>query len=176
MRPGIRDLILLLRLGFAIGLVGSPGAGIATEHWQESAPGDLPAPPDAPTQGRQPVEVIPIDRLLKLPASYRVDDVRKGGATRVQWRARFDEAQTNLAEQEDHLAEVRAELSETAGNATKWQMAPPGVDLSNTENPVSFRLTQELRRSREAVTRAQKRLTELDIEANLASVPEDWRL
>ena len=170
---GFRAAVYLL--AFGISLIGDPEAVLATEPWQESVPSpiDPQTPAAAPSQGEPAVQ---IDQLLKLPTSYRVDDVRKGGATRVEWRARFDEARMNLAAMEKKLAKVRAEMGEIAGSSSQWQMAPPGADVKNSDNPTNFRLTQELRRGREDVKHAEKKLTDLDIEANLASVPEDWRL
>lgn len=172
---GVRDSVLLVC--FAVGLIGCPEAAPANEPWQESAadPSSSEGSPAVPSKG-QPAGSVRIDQLLKLPTSYRANDVHKGGATRIEWRARFEEARADLSEKEKNLARVRAELEKTAGDATSWKMAPPGADLSGENNPVSFRLTQELRRSREEVEHAEKRLTDLDIEASLAGVPDDWRL
>ena len=174
MHFGVRGPILLL--GIAAGLGGSPGATPATESWQDPAPSPSPSKTSSAPSPSQPAGSLPIDQLLKLPASYRANDVRKGGATRLEWRARFDEARTDLDEKEKELARVRAEMAAAAGEVSQWQVAPPGADLRNADNPTSFRLTQELRHGREFVELAEKRLMELDIEANLADVPEDWRL
>ena len=157
-----------LLLGIVVGLTGLSGAVLANEPW-----GDGSSPKRTPSTGpveAQPPRTVRIDQLLKLPTSYRTDDVRKGDLTKLEWRARFDEARSNLEESEKTLARVRSEIKQVAGNASQWNVAPPGAEVNNADNPTSFRLTQELRRGREDVIEAEKRLTALDIEANLASV------
>jgi hypothetical protein len=53
---------------------------------------------------------------------------------------------------------------------------PSGIDPgSNKDTPLDYSLSTEMRRNRAEVERAERRLTALEIEANLASVPEDWR-
>ena len=116
-----------------------------------------------------------MDRLLSLPRGYDVGSAKKGGATRVEWRARFNEARGALTEAQAGLAKTRAEMEANAADGGSWKMAPPGSDLSNTDSPSSYRLTQQLRRGREEVRAAEQALTALDVEANIASVPQDWR-
>ncbi len=150
-------------------LVWAPSAGAA-----DAPPQELPGPVNSP--GRvEPTEKVNLDKLLKLPSSYRFDDSRRSGATRSEWRARFEEARSSLEEVQQELERVRAELKNLVGGAAQYQMMPPGMETQSAENPVSYRLTQELRRGREEVERAEHVLTELDVEANLAGVPEDWR-
>ena len=166
----------ILLLGFAIGMTSFPGAR-AIEPWQEQAPSpSQPKSPGVATSQDPPARPVQLDQLLKLPTSYRADDTRKGGATKSEWRTRFDKARGNLAEKEKKLARTRADMRKAAGEVSQWKIAPPGADVSNTDNPTNFGLTQELRRGREEVELAEKRLTGLDIEANLANVPDDWRL
>ena len=168
-------------LGVAVALAG-PGDGASATDLSADPPSSQR--PSAGTVGAQGVPTrgmgkngaVGLDKLLKLPKSYEFDDERRAGATRSEWRSRFEVAREDLAKAEQNLERIRDELESLAGGAASWQMAPPGVDLSSAENPVSYRLTQELRRGREEVERAEHRLTELDVEANLAGVPEDWRL
>ena len=62
-----------------------------------------------------------------------------------------------------------------AGESAAWQMAVPGVGVESNENsPISFRLIQEIRRQREEVEHGQRRLQDLEVEANLAGVPKAW--
>ena len=118
---------------------GSP-VGAAAESSKE-----LPAPKSPPgSVGNS--EKVGLDKLLKLPSSYRFDDARRAGATRSEWRARFEDTRKGVEEAQQKLERVRAELEELVGGASSWQMAPPGMDLKNAENPISYRLTQELRR------------------------------
>ena len=43
------------------------------------------------------------------------------------------------------------------------------------DSPLDYQLTQTLRRNREELARAERQLQDLEVEANLASVPADWR-
>ena len=55
-------------------------------------------------------------------------------------------------------------------------MTAPGVQATTqTESTANFSLTQEVKHQREEVTRTQKHLRDLEVEANLAGVPADWR-
>ena len=54
-------------------------------------------------------------------------------------------------------------------------MAAPGAQPTAENSPVSYKLRQEIRRQREEVGRAERRLRELEVEASLAGVPAEWR-
>ncbi len=123
---------------------------------------------------RPPVD---LDRLLRLPRSEQAihENPRPGGATRSQWRARFSKARADLEDARVALAAAKKELEELAGDSTPWQMAVPGGLANASENsPISFRLVQEIRRQREEVEHSQRRLRDLEVESNLAGVPEEW--
>ena len=60
------------------------------------------------------------------------------------------------------------------GVRSSTSLSPDGA-ANPPEAPLDFQLRQELRRHREEVERLEGRLRELEIEANLAGVPEDWR-
>ena len=55
-------------------------------------------------------------------------------------------------------------MEAAVGGVSQWQVAPPGADVKNADNPTNFRLTQELRRGREDVKEAEKLLSALDID------------
>ena len=61
-----------------------------------------------------------------------------------------------------------------ARGTDNWQMAAPGAKAGTETSPMSYRLRQELRRQREELASAERRLTDLEVEANLAGVPEEW--
>lgn len=120
---------------------------------------------------------VDLDRLLQLPPPepFIHGNPRPGGATRTQWKARFSEARGDLEKARMALAAAKQELEELAGDSAAWRMAVPGGQPdSNANSPVSFRLIQEIRRQREEVAHGQRRMKELEVEANLAGVPEDW--
>jgi hypothetical protein len=121
---------------------------------------------------------VPLERLFKLPDSVATpsSEPRRGGKTRAEWQARFQQAKTDLETARRTLEETRKELEEVAPDAA-WAVTAPGlpVDPQPAEKSIDFRLRQQIRRQREDVERAERRVEELGIEANLAEVPEDWR-
>jgi hypothetical protein len=127
-----------------------------------------PAPPASGSPG--------LDKLLKIPDSVGYSTDEKGGATQAEWRERFGEARNALASAEKALADSQAKLATAAGEKSEWQFTPPGVPSQGSEESSSnFQLREQVRRQRGEVDRARARLRELDIQANLAGVPEDWR-
>jgi hypothetical protein len=120
---------------------------------------------------------VPLDRLLKLPSSAPVQAQveKRGGSTRGQWQARFAKAREELESARLALEEVRAELEEAAGGEA-WTMTAPGLGTTaSLDTPRDYRLSQELKRCREELERSERQLQDLDVEANLAGVPEHWR-
>lgn len=139
------------------------------------AGGGLPAL----AQEEQPVS---LDRLLKIPSSSvptaPVAAEKRGGRTRSQWQDRYRTVRLELVKAEENLAESRAVLEERMSTETsQWKMAAPGIGdaTSTSDAPTDYRLTQQLRRDREELARAKRAVQDLDVEANLAGVPEDWR-
>jgi hypothetical protein len=117
-----------------------------------------------------------LDRLLKLPANTGYTAEEKGGLNRSAWRQRFADARGALADAERKLAESQKKLAEVAGGKSEWRFTPPGVPAQGDgESSVSFQLREEVRRNRNERDRAQRRLRELNVEANLAGIPDDWR-
>ena len=148
---------LFVGVGLAWGLVGG------ASHAEEDAAG--------------PVPQIGLDRLLKLPDSLEVKGVidRRGGATEDEWRARSASANADYAAAEESLVEARAELGELAADSSAWRVAAPGMaNTGNDDAPMDYALSQKMKRRREDLERAKRRLRELEVEANLAGVPDEW--
>jgi hypothetical protein len=143
----------------------APGAGARSE------PGSAAGPP-APATG------VPLEKLLRVPSSAGPVDgePRRGGRTRGEWQARFAAAESELVRARKGVDDSRRKLEEIAPDQA-WSMGAPGlpVQVSPAETPIDFKLRQELRRQREEVDFAERRLQELAIEANLAQVPDEWR-
>jgi hypothetical protein len=73
------------------------------------------------------------------------------------------------------LKEAEAKLDETAGSASNWQVAPiPGMQPS-PDAPLDYELRGSIRRHKSEIERLERKLKQLEIEANLAGVPPDWR-
>jgi hypothetical protein len=127
---------------------------------------------EAPPATEQPAE---LDRLLTLPGgqSYGVD--RRGGLSRGEWRSRFSEVQDALVLERKGLEEAEGRLDEVAGSSSNWQMAPlPGMQPS-PDAPLDYQLRFAIRRHKSEIERLERKLKELEIEANLAGVPAEWR-
>jgi len=137
-----------------------------------AGPASAQEPPAAEAAAQQPAE---LERLLTLPSgeSYGVD--RRGGLSRGEWRARFNEITTALANERQALADAEGRLDEAAGSAPNWQMAPvPGMQPS-PDAPLDYQLRVAIRRHRSEIERLERKLRQLEIEANLAGVPPEWR-
>lgn len=117
-----------------------------------------------------------LDRLLRIPESVGYSTDEKGGATRSEWRQRFDDARGAVGSAERTLAASQTKLATVAGSKSEWQFSPPGVPSQPSEDSSSnFQLREQVRRQRGELDRARVRLRELDVQANLAGVPEEWR-
>ena len=129
-------------------------------------------PTTAGVPGGDPAQ---LDRLLKLPESQSYGVDRRGGLSRGEWRNRFVEVRTALDTERKGLEEAQLRLDEVAVSASNWKMAPiPGMEAS-PDAPLDYQLRVQIRRHRSEIDRLEKKLRELEIEANLAGVPEDWR-
>ena len=73
--------------------------------------------------------------------------------------------------------ETRDELQEVASGESSWKMSAPGLGNASVSSdaPLDYKLSQTLKRQRAELERAHRRLQDLEVEANLAGVPETWR-
>lgn len=144
---------------------------VAAEEGAEGAA--RPAPPAAEAKPAS----VPLDQLLKLPDSFsgRAPPLLRAGATQKEWQGRFRTAREKIQDARVALARVERELEETASESSSYQIAMPNQPASTDGSTLSFRLSQELKRRREQLGRAEADLQDLEIQANLAGVPEDWR-
>ena len=126
-------------------------------------------PTNAPEGGAQ------LDQLLKLPEGQSFGVERRGGLSRGEWRTRFSEVQDALGTERKGLAEAEARLDHTAGSTSNWKVAPvPGLQPS-PDAPLDYQLRVEIRRHKSEIERLERKLRQLEIEANLAGVPPEWR-
>ena len=66
----------------------------------------------APSAGADPPPAVELDKLLRIPKTAPVENVRHGGATRSEWQARFASAQEDLDDARAALAAAREELAQ----------------------------------------------------------------
>jgi hypothetical protein len=152
---------LAIALALALGLWGG------TARAQEPAP----PPPAAPPK-------VSLDQLLKLPESVDYQMERRGGATADEWRKRFRGARQDVEQARSALDGSLAELEKTSESG-QWKVAPPGLGGlgadPTTDAPSNYQLSLEIKRNRAELKRAEQALTDLEVEANLAAVPAEWR-
>jgi hypothetical protein len=152
---------------------GLVSLGAAVALWTGAVQADPPPAPQAPGAGKQPA--VGLDSLLKLPPSGApAAEPRAGGVSRHEWEQRFAAARGDVAAARNAIDKAQQELGALARGTETWQMSAPGAQAGTENSPVSYRLRQELRKQREELSSAERRLTDLEVEANLAGVPEEW--
>jgi hypothetical protein len=171
-RAGRVALALAVGLGASAAGAEEPSGAGSGEPAARGAPAPSPEPPDP--QAQPAPGPVGLDRLLKLPAGseYGAGE-RRGGRTRGQWSARFGGLRHALAQERRGLESAQQERDRIAGSADQWLLGPPGATRENA--PLDFRLRQEIARHRDEIDRLEQDLRELDVEADLANVPPDWR-
>lgn len=130
---------------------------------------DAPAPDE-----RSPVK---LRRLLELPSDLQYDAEQKGGHTRGEWRARFQDLRARLAHEEEQLEDAYAVREDVASSSDAWQVALPGgiSASSGQDTPLDYQLSRRIKRHKAEIERLERALLDLEVEANLAGVPEEWR-
>jgi hypothetical protein len=139
------------------------------EDSAEPAPSTEPVP-----SAEQSAPQVDLDSLMKLPKSMRYDVERKGGATPGEWRERFETLRSELAHERAELESAKLSLEQAASGADAWTFSPAGIG-NVTDSPVDYQLREKIRHGEAEVARLEQSLRELEVEANLAGVPEDWR-
>jgi hypothetical protein len=135
----------------------------------------LVAPAAADVEAEPPPKGVTLDQLLTLPSALPVESGQRGGLTRAEWSSRFAEAEAELETAQAELDESLDRLSELVEKTSNWKVAAPGVQAApGDDSPVNYGLRQEIQQNRENVARAERKLRDLSVEANLAGVPENW--
>jgi hypothetical protein len=130
-----------------------------------AADGEVESPPGSVT----------LDQLLTLPLALPADSGQRAGQTRAEWNSRFAEADSAVETAKTDLDESLDKLSELVGRKGNWKIAAPGVQAAvDDDSPADYGLKQQIRRNREEVVRTERALRDLIVEANLASVPQNW--
>lgn len=160
LRPRLPVLLALMAIGLALPVQTRIAAAQA-----------------GPSGGQAPAGQVGLDQLLKLPKSLDFDVDRRGGRTRLEWRALFEEAQKSVDDAKAGLADAQERLSRVAVRSDNWNMAPPGLPVEAAEdNPDTRALREEVARWRAEIARAEARQREITIEASLAGIPDEWRV
>lgn len=118
---------------------------------------------------------VELGRLLRLPDSYQRPAESRRGMGQNAWESRFELARLGLYTAQLALEKAQTELGEVADDSSQWSVAAPGTNPNPENTPLSYKLRQEIRRQRESIERAERKLRSLEIEADLADVPAGWR-
>lgn len=120
--------------------------------------------------GAKPSPNLDLDSLLRIPpGGVEAPDLR-GGKDRSTWQSEFSEANAEVQELEQRIAEAQEKLRESAPD--DWSFTPGGGGTPS--DPEILTLRAGLRRDRQSLDAARRRLQELEVEASLAGVPESW--
>jgi hypothetical protein len=140
-----------------------------------AAPASAQDPNPAAPEGDSPQ--VALDQLLKLPSDYSSSVEKRGGLTAGEWRSRFNELRKALEAEKKGLKVSEADLERVAGTADAWAVGPPipGMSQAASEAPLDYRIRHAINQHRAEIERLERQLRELEVEANLALVPEDWR-
>ncbi len=131
----------------------APGAG------EDVAPAAKPAAPA-------------LERFLRVPGGDVAPSDLRGGRGRRAWFEAFGKAESEVTELEGRIAEAQQALR--ARSSGEWGYTPQGA--STPTDPEVLKLRADLRRDRQSLEAARTRLRDLEVEASLAGVPEDWRV
>lgn len=139
------------------------GAG---EPRTEGESGATAETPSAPAPGPA------LDRFLRVPPPDAPQSELRGGRGRRAWFEAFDKAEAEVSELEKRIAETQELLR--ARSVGEWGYTPQGA--STPTDPEVLKLRADLRRDRQSLETARTRLRDLEVEASLAGVPEEWRV
>jgi hypothetical protein len=159
MRPFARGLLALV---FA-------SCAVAASVWADPANDDGVAP--APAQGAASDKPIDLDRLLHPPAgALQPNGKTYGGRDQKGWLGEFKRARQEVSDLEGKIEAEQEKLRNVSSN--EWNYAPGGGEVTD---PEVLKLRATLRRDRQSLEASRQRLRDLDVEASLAGVPEEWR-
>jgi hypothetical protein len=151
-----------MRAAVLIALLAWPLALLAQQ--QDEAPA-----PSAPPPARSPE--LGLERLLNpranTPAAPRGD--APGGKDREAWEREFLKARSEVAELRARVEATQSEMRDAAGAG--WSYSPGG---GQAENPEMLKRKAQLKRDRQSLDAAEQRLRDLEVEASLAGVPQEW--
>ena len=114
---------------------------------------------------------LDLDRLLRPPRLRQVPALRLGGKDRKTWADDFAEARGKIEALGGRIAEAQQRIREASPD--DWGFTPTGGGPPS--DPEVLRLRAEIRRDRQSLEAAGVRLRDLEVEASLAGVPDEWR-
>jgi hypothetical protein len=136
-----------------------------------TAPAGQSDPAPAPAPDAPPPKKLGLDRLLN-PGAVRAQPSGKyyGGRDQKGWQDEFRRAREEVSDLEGKVEAGQKHLRSAA--AGEWNYSPAGGEATD---PEVLKLRAQLRRDRQSLEASRQRLRDLDVEASLAGVPEEWR-
>ncbi len=165
MRPvSLRSLAIALAICASSAATRAEEAApsVAAPKAEEGATAPDPAPPP---------KSLDLERLLQ-PGAVHAQPTGKlmGGRDQRAWREEFRHAREEVSDLEGKVEAGQKNLRSAAAN--EWNYTPTGGEATD---PEVLKLRAQLRRDRQSLEASRQRLRDLDVEASLAGVPEDWR-
>jgi hypothetical protein len=140
---------------------------------KQAAPSAPSAPTEAapaPAPDAAPKKPLSLDRLLN-PGVVRAQPTGNyGGRDQKAWQEEFRRAREEVSDLEGKVEAGQKHLRSASGG--EWNYTPAGGEATD---PEVLKLRAQLRRDRASLETSRQRLRDLDVEASLAGVPEDWR-
>jgi hypothetical protein len=168
----MRPLAVLLSGAFlASGVLSGHALAGDEKRGTEKAPAEEPAPAPAPAADAPPPKSLDLDRLLRPRAVLEQPTGNTyGGRDQKQWREEFRRAREEVSDLEGKVEAGQKHLRSAASG--EWNYSPAGGEVTD---PEVLKLRAQLKRDRQSLEASRQRLRDLDVEASLAGVPEDWR-
>jgi len=160
--PAVRLLLLLV-------------LAIPVSSWSQTAipPSDGPDPEEVgPAPQHNPSKPLDLDRLLRPPGVTAPPSTEPsyGGRDRGAWQDEFVRARAEVTDLSGKVETLQSRLRQaTAGD---WNYSPSGGEITD---PEVLKLRAQLRRDRQSLEASRQRLRDLQVEASLAGVPDEWR-
>lgn len=112
-----------------------------------------------------------IDRLLIPRETPHVpEEERYSGRNQEEWQRAFREARSEITRLEQRVEAMQVVLRETSTG--EWGFSPAGGGAPT--DPEVLKRRAELKRDRQSLEAAHRRLRDLEVESSLAGVPEEW--
>jgi len=164
MRVPVRGFLVVLAASLATAAT-SP----AETPSEDGAKTAQPAP--QPSGGAAPEKTIDLDTLLH-PSASALQPSGKilGGRDEKGWQAEFKRARQEVSDLEGKIEAEQNKMRNISGG--DWQYTPAGGEATD---PEVLKLRATLKRDRQSLEASRQRLRDLDVEASLAGVPEDWK-
>ena len=121
----------------------------------------------------RPRSMTPSSGSAPAPAAAPTEELH-GGRNREAWAKAFIDARAEVREIETRLEKSRKKVREASSSSGAYQYSPIGGTESTSTDPEVLKARAQAGRDKKELEAAQTRLRDLQVEASLAGVPEEW--